>query len=622
MNLDNLFSEGLRHHIEGRVGAAERAYREILKLNPRHADALHHLGLVHLQLGLLSKAISEIQLSLAFDERNPSAMANLGYCFNLIGNYARASEMCIASLELDAENDGAWTNLGNAQRGLLLYTEARHSYEKALALSPNNPRYIYNIGLTFFDQEKFGQAKECFRKCLAGDPGIAEAHNNLAACSLKLQDPLNALYPADRAIELKPDYAEAWCNRGNALNDLKRHGEALSSYDRAIELKPDCAEAWSNRGVALNYLKRHEEALASYDRAIELKPDYAEAWYDRGNALIDLKRHEETLASYGRAIEIEPNYTEAHWNKSLALLRCGLFEEGWKLYEWRWQWDRFSSPRRDFIQPLWLGERPIAGKTILLHAEQGLGDTIQFYRYVKLVTSLGAKVILEVDKTLISIFKTLDETITVVAKGDVLPIFDCHCPLLSLPLAFKTDLNSIPADISYLHPDNSKVEEWTNKIGRKEQIRIGIVWGGNRDHTNDKNRSICASLISRILSDNFEWFSLQKEYRDGDLQVLRRSRIHDYSNVLLDFSDTAALLSQLDLVISVDTSVAHLAGAMGKPTWVMLPYIPDFRWLWDREDSPWYPSMRLFRQATAGDWSLVIDNVSSALVDFPSLATR
>jgi tetratricopeptide (TPR) repeat protein len=333
MDLDTLFSEGLRHHIEGRVGAAERSYREILKLNPSHADALHHLGLIHLQSGLVSQAISEIQSSLVSDARNPNAMANLGYCFNLIGNHARASELCRAALELNPGNDGAWANLGNAQRGLRLFAEARHSYEKALALCPDNPRYVYNIGLTDLDQEKFDQAKEYFQRCLASDPSIHEAHNNLAACSLKLNDPLNALHQADRAIECKPDYAEAWNNRGNALNDLRRHEEALASFERSIELKPDYAEAWSNRGNALNDLKRHEEALASFERSIELKPDSAGAWSSRGIALSDLKRHEKALASYEISIELKPDYAEAWNNRGNALNDLRRHEEALASFE-------------------------------------------------------------------------------------------------------------------------------------------------------------------------------------------------------------------------------------------------------------------------------------------------
>ena len=394
----------------------------------------------------------------------------------------------------------------------------------------------------------------------------------------------------------------------------ERWVDAEQELRRSLDFIPNRVSTMTNLCATLIKLQKFQEAHYFIEKTKTLDPENPELHLNQGLLFSEEKRHEEALTSYDRSIELKPDYAEAHWNKSLALLRCGLYSEGWYLYEWRWQCDSFNSPRRDFIQPLWSGEHPIAGKTILLHAEQGLGDTIQFCRYAKLIASRGAKVIVEVQKPLINIFKTLGEAITVVAKGDVLPKFDCHCPLLSLPLAFKTDLNTIPADIPYLFPDDKKLQEWSIKVGIKKKIRIGIVWGGSTQHKNDKNRSTSALEISKLLTNSFEWFSLQKEYRDGDRHMLERSKVNDYSNVLLDFSDTAALIYQLDLVISVDTSVAHLAGAMGKPTWVMLPYVPDFRWLWDREDSPWYPSMRLFRQATAGDWSHVVDNVSSALL--------
>jgi len=367
MDIESLFSEGLRHHMEGRIDTAENLFREVLRNNPKHVDALHHLGLIHLQSGLVSQAIEKIRLSLVLDPSQPNALANLGHCLNLIGDYLGASESCKAALEIDPSNDGAWANLGNAQRSLKLATEARSSYEKALELCPGNPRYTYNLGLSPFDQGQFKQAKEWFQRCLASDPSIPEAHNNLAACLLKLHDPLIALHHADTAIQLKSDYSEAWTNRGNALNDLKRHEEALASYDRSIGLKPDYADAWSNRGltlgdlrcheealasheraiqlkpeyaktwcnrgVALNGLRRHKEALASYERAIKLKPDYAKAWNNRGVALGDLKRHEEALASYDRAIKLKPDYAEAWNNRGVALGDLKRHEEALASYE-------------------------------------------------------------------------------------------------------------------------------------------------------------------------------------------------------------------------------------------------------------------------------------------------
>ncbi|MBM3302583.1 MAG: glycosyltransferase family protein, partial [Deltaproteobacteria bacterium] len=382
------------------------------------------------------------------------------------------------------------------------------------------------------------------------------------------------------SIELKPDYAEAWSNRGNALNDLRHHEEALASCERAIELKPDSAEAWINRGVALGDLRRHEEALASYDRSIELKPDSA----------------------------------DAYWNKSLHLLRLGDFDQGWQLYEWRWQRDKFTSPSRNFPQPLWLGDASLEGGTILLHSEQGFGDSIQFCRYAKLVKKLGARVVLEIESPLIELFTTLEGVDEIVEKGAVLPNFDYHCPLLSLPLAFKTTVTKIPRDVPYLYSGEAKREQWAQHLSiSKDKPSIGIVWSGNPKHKNDHNRSIRLEDMSQAFSDKFHWFSLQKDVPKAEHLLLRSAGVRDHSARLRDFSDTAGLISQLDLVISVDTSVAHLAGALGKPVWVLLPYVPDFRWMWDHEDSAWYPHMRLFRQSSEGDWDTVIARVGQEL---------
>jgi len=581
MDVESLFSDGLHYHLEGRIDSAENLYREVLKKNPKHVNALHHLGLIHLQLGLVSQAIAEIRSSLVLDPSQPDALANLGHCLNIIGDHLGACESCKAALEIDPRNDGAWTNLGNAQRGLKLAADARRSYERALDLHPSNPRYIYNVGLTFFDQEQFEEAGERFQRCLSIQPRVPEAHNNSAVCLLKLQNPLLALHHADTAVQLKPDYAEAWSNRGNALHDLRRHEEALASYDRSIELKPDYAEAWSNRGNTLKELRRHVEALASHDQSIGLKPGYG----------------------------------DAYWNKSLDLLRIGDFDQGWQLYEWRWRYDKFTSTQRHFSQPLWLGDTPLEGRTLLLHSEQGYGDSIQFCRYTRLVKRLGAKVVLEVEPPLVELFTTLEGVDEVVGKGKMLSDFDYHCPLLSLPLALKTVVATIPHDVPYLHVSRAKREQWTRHLSlSRDKPSVGIVWSGDPKHKNDHNRSICLESMLKFFSDKLDWVCLQRDLLPEDCSLLEAVGIRDHSAKLKDFSDTAGLISQLDLVISVDTSVAHLAGALGKPVWVLLPYVPDYRWMWDREDSPWYPSMRLFRQSTEGDWDKVISRINEELV--------
>ncbi|MBM3384390.1 MAG: tetratricopeptide repeat protein, partial [Betaproteobacteria bacterium] len=452
----------------------------------------------------------------------------------------------------------------------------------------------------------------CYKRVIELKPDYAEAWYNRGVTLGDFKRHEEALASYDRAIELKPDYAAAWSNRGVALNDLKRHEEALASYKRAIELKPDYAEAWSNRGNALNDLWRHEEALASYDRAIVLKPEYAEAWSNRGNALNDLRRHEEALASYDRAIELQPDYAVANWNKSLDLLRLGDFERGWKLYEWRWRLDNLTSPQRHFTPPLWLGEVPLEGKTILIHAEQGLGDTIKFCRYIKLVQQLGSEVIFEVQAPLASLLSQLDGVARLIPRGTALPAFDYQCPLLSLPLAFKTNLVSIPASIPYLSAEADRVKQWKDHLG-DHGYKIGICWQGTQ-----KDRSVSITFFQALSQiPNVRLVSLLKGDGERDLDSLPDGMRIETLGSGFDssgaFLDTAAVMKCCDLVITIDTSVAHLAGALGVRTWVALKFIPDWRWMLDRSDSPWYPTMRLFRQKQRDEWQSVFDEMSLTL---------
>ena len=416
----------------------------------------------------------------------------------------------------------------------------------------------------------------------------------------------------DTAIKIQPNNAAFYTNHGNALQELKQLDAAVASYDKAIALKPNYAEAYSNRGNALQELKQLDAAVASYDKAIALKPNYAEAYSNRGNALQELKQLDAAVASYDKAIALQPDLAEACWSKSLALLLGGDFVDGWKLFEWRWSSEGLKLTKRNFPQPLWLGKESLAGKSVLLHSEQGLGDTIQFCRYAKFVSDLGARVIMEVPKSLFGLMKTLSDVSDLVVKGSPLPAFDYHCPLLSLPLAFNTNLNSIPRATKYLSADSIKLTHWTNKLGEKRKPRIGLAWNGRPEHKNDHNRSIVLAALIQHLPADYQYVSLQKEVRDLDKPVLKSSTdILHFGNELDDFADTAALCELVDVVITVDTSVAHLGGALGRPTWVLLPFSPDWRWLLDRNDSPWYPSVKLYRQPNVGDWSSVFDKIKA-----------
>jgi Tfp pilus assembly protein PilF len=493
-----------------------------------------------------------------------------------------------------------------------------------LAVDPNAAQAHANRGSVLHELKRFDEALASCNRALAVRADIAELHaiRGNVLCSLKRCE--EALVSYGRALALRPAMAEVHYNRGNALHELRRFDEALASYDRALALRPDYAEAHYNRGNALHVLRRFEEALASYDRARALRPDYAEAVANCGATLHDLKRYDEALASYGRAQALRPDFADAHYNEAMCRLLLGDFERGWQKHEWRWQTAQLKNAKRNFPQPSWLGSDAIGGKIIFLHAEQGLGDTVQFCRYAPLVAQRGAHVILEVQKPLRELMSTLPGVMQIVSKGDPLPAFDLHCPLLSLPLALATRLETIPSAIPYLSARESKTRVWHERLGKHAKPRIGLVWAGNPRkelpgaNRIDSQRSIAFDQLAPLLQlAGCDFYSLQKG--DDAVQQLRTSSLRhavtDWTDELHDFSDTAALIENLDLVISVDTSVAHLAGALGKPFWLLNRYNTCWRWLADRDDSPWYPTARLFRQDATREWDPVIVRVAAALHD-------
>ena len=470
-----------------------------------------------------------------------------------------------------------------------------------------------------FGTGKFVEAERICQKIIAAEPEAFDAVYLLAECYLNMGKYDEALAGFDRAIELRPNSALALNDRGVILRKLGRYEEAVATYDRAIALQPDYALAFNNRGNSLERLGRFEEAVASFDSALALSPDYAISHYNRGLALHGLRRWGEAIASHERAVVLRREFAEAHFDQALTSLLIGDFDRGWKEYEWRWEVELLGNKKPDFHQRQWSGQETIEGKSILLYAEQGFGDTIQFCRYLPLVAARGAQVILEAQNSLTELMGGLSGSTQVVAKGSILPDFDICCPLLSLPLAFGTRLETIPRTMAYLQAPSPALTKWLGRIGSKGYPRIGLAWRGEPKHKNDHNRSIGFKSLVPLLDANATFVSLQKELRAEDAAVLDNcDEILQFGNALETFSDTAALISQLDLVISVDTSIAHLAGALGKPVWVLLPYIPDWRWLLNRDDSPWYPTARLFRQNTRGIWDDVITSVRAALNEFIS----
>ena len=469
-------------------------------------------------------------------------------------------------------------------------------------------------GVALHSQGKLGAAKQIYDKILQKQPNHFDALQLTATIYSQVKQHEVSLQFFDKALQINKTNAAVFNNRGNALKELQRFDEALRSYDDALRIKPDYIDALYNRGNALQELKRYDDALRSYDDALRIKPDYADALNNRGNALKELQRYDDALKSYDDALRIKPDFAEATWNKSVYFILTGNYADGWMLYEARLEKEDTKKNYPRYPQLAWRGQEDIQGKKILIHSEQGLGDSIQFIRYLEQIHQLGAEIILEVPKTLAVLVSTIKTPITVIEKGSKLPEFDAYCPLLSLPYVFKTTVDTIPSVVPYLSADKQKVSEWDSRLGVKTHKRIGLVWSGSAGHKNDHNRSIPLEVFDDLLKLPVEWHSLQKEYRTEDKNFLdSHPEVKQHQDKLGDFTDTAALIECMDLVISVDTSVAHLAGALGKTTWILLPFFPDYRWMLEREDCPWYPTAKLLRQDDEREWKKVILELSKKL---------
>ena len=564
--------------------------------------------------GKLDEVVDAYRQAIRLKPDYAEAYSNLGYALWDQGKLGEAVAACRQAISLKPDLAEAYCNLGGALKDQGKLDEAVAACHQAISLRPNYAEAFYNRGVALQGLKRFDEALASYGNALALRPDYAEASYNRGVALQELKRLDEALASYDTALALRPDYPQAFYNRGIALQGLKRLDEALGSYDKALALKPDYAEVFNNRGNALQELNRFDEALASYDQALALEPSYADAFNNRGVALQELKRLDEALASYNQALALKPDYAEARWNGSLLRLLTGDFERGWAESEWRWKNASLGLSARHFTQPLWLGAESIDGMRLMLHHEQGLGDAIQFCRYVPLLAARGARVILEVDEPLRQLMSGLAGVSHCVTKGEALPDFDLHCPLLSLPLAFGTRLGTIPSTTPYLRAPAHRAD-WERALGRRStQNRPGLV--GNPRHRDDRKRSVELSALLPLLDVAATFVSLQKDSRAGDEAVLaKRSDIIKLGPLLESFADTAALISQLDLVISVDTSVAHLAGALGRPVWVLLPFVPDWRWLLDRDDSPWYPTARLFRQTDFREWRGVVDRLRTALHD-------
>jgi tetratricopeptide (TPR) repeat protein len=577
--LQAALQQAMRLHQAGQLAEADSAYRDILRTDPNHFDALHLSGVVAFQTGRPERAVELIGRAVRRDPSLAAAHHHLGIALCALGRFAEGLQSYDKAISLQRDFVKAHTNRGVALCALKRFAEGLQSYDRAIALKPD----------------------------------YAEAHNNRGGALAELERFDEALASFDRAIALQPDYAEAHNNRSSALKILRRFDEALDAADRATALKPDYAEAYNNRAAVLAGLRRFDEALLDGDKALARRPGLAEAHSNRGIALRGLGRFGEALASFDAALALRPDYAEAHYNKGILLLTLGDLEQGWREHEWRRK-PALVPAKGGAVPPHWHGTEDLHGKTLLLVAEQGLGDSVQFCRYARLVQARGARIVLSVQAPLVPLLRQMEPEIAVVAMNQAMPAADFHCSLMSLPFRLGTTLGTIPSAPSYLGADAALRAAWAARLRGTTRKRIGLAWSGNVDYADDLIRSIPLEAFRPLLSDDASWISLQKEVRAADAASLREiGRVAHVGDELRDFADAAALVDQMDLVISVDTAIAHLAGALGKPVWILLPYNADWRWLLERSDSPWYPSARLYRQPKPGDWASVLAAVRDDL---------
>lgn len=653
----------------GREEEAERLHAVLLASDPERSARVHDLSVeyfrrqslaetpapvtppdpnamaatdAYLNLGLALKALKRLDdARVAFEKAliiRPDTAAHglLADLLSLLRQYEPATAHYHQALDrLPAGNErqrgGLHKGLGLALQAQGLEEEAAAQFRRALELCPDMVEVHNDLGNALQGLGRHSEAIEHYRILLRAKPGYAKAYYNVGNAVRALNNLPLALKCYQQAIQLEPRYMKAHNNCGTTLNALGRPEEALYHYEQVLEVDPGFVGAYINKGNALQALDRPTDSIASYRQALAHDANNADAYSNIGHAYHALNRFDDALAAYAQARAINPDHPDAHWNEALTRLAMGDYRRGWQLYEWRWRNPTLGIKQRALQGTLWLGREDIHDRTILIHAEQGLGDALQFARYLPLVAATGARVLLEVHPPLVALMAGIPGVERLLMRGDTLPPYDYHCPMMSLPQAFDSTVDTLPWSGPYITAPADRLEKWrdvlapslsgptgTDHAGRRRP-RVGIAWAGNPAHKNDRNRSApLAPLAAMLTEQGAAVVAVQKGLRPGDaerLAALPDTLVLDEK--LEDFADTAAVVAQLDLVIAVDTSVAHLAGAMGKPLWVMLPHNADWRWMAGREDSPWYPSARLFRQTAPGDWAGVMTAMAAALPDLP-----
>lgn len=640
--------------LAGAIPEARICYRRALHICPDHPRGLNGFGHLAAIAGQWEAARDWHQRAITAAPAEAEAHNGLGIALSWLGDHAGALASFSRALALAPAYADAMINTGNTLRRLGRADDALAAFDRAVAIDPGSAETHYSRAAALIDLGRLEPALAACDDALARAPTFvpalmrrgeilarvgrlldalavydsalavpgaapplaAELHLLSSHAWSALKDTEAALAACDQAIAIRRDMAEAWSQRGLLLRDLNEYDEAVTSLDEALRLDPANLQARNNRALALASLGRLEEALAETRAVIARDPANAPAYNNLGNWLRQSGRLAEAAAALETAVRLSPEPEEARLNYAMCLLQAGDFAAGWRAYEARWNTPARPAPIADLGRPLWRGQEPVAGRRLYLYAEQGYGDAIQFCRYAPLAADLGAVVTLGVPAPLCRLMESLHPHVTVIDRTETPPPFDLHAPLMTLPLAFGTELATIPARVPYLAAPAERLPAWRARLGPARGARIGLAWTGSTGHREDAARSIPLAQMAPLLAGAVEWVCLQRDIRHADLPVIAQTRnLRIVSHALGDFADTAALIAQLDLVIAVDTAVLHLAGALGIETWALIPSAPDWRWLAGRADSPWYPTMRLYRQTTAGDWPGVLDRVAHDLAE-------
>lgn len=615
--MDTAFARGFAAHRDGRLTEAERDYQAAIAAEPRHVDALHLLGVLRHQQGQHAEAAELVRRAVDLRPTDAGLQLNLGNALKALGRIDDAIERFRNALTLKPGFTLAQYNLGNAYTAVGRHEDAADAFEKTLRLQPGDAAAWNNFGNALAALSRFDDAAKAFRRALALRPRHAGAHNNLGMALNALGDLDGAIAQFRAAIAAEPNYVAAHFNLGNLLDAAGHPAQAIDSLATTIRMQPQFAPAHFGLGHALAALGRYEEALPRFERAVGLDPKYGVAWLQLGNAHLALGNHPAAIRAFDQALRLDREQPAAHLNRALALLALGDYARGLPAYEWR-----LATPGAEKAPPLprWSGE-PMPGRTLLVRGEQGFGDTLQFMRFAPFAAKLVGRLVLQVQPALLPLLEPAAQAarIELASSADAPAKADAFCPLMSLPLALgMTTLESIPARTPYLVIAAAYRRKWRGSIGGQAKRKIGIAWSGRLQP--GETRSMPLALLDPLFAlEGIDWIALQPVLTSEERAALdahpHASSIHRLDGRLGNFADTGAIVDRLDGVVSVDTSVAHLAGALGKPLWLMLPHAADWRWGIDTASSAWYPKARLYRQSAPGAWADVVAQVAAAVRD-------